>query len=339
MELERREFLRILGLASACLPHGCGSPDPSPSAVMTVCGPVDSDDIGVTLTHEHVLVDFIGASRTGYHRWRREDVIPVVLPHLERLKSLGCATLFECTPAYLGRDPRLLHALAEESGMNLVTNTGYYGARDNLFLPEHAFTETADQLAERWVREWEDGIDGTAVRPGFIKTGVDRGALSDTHGKLIRAAGKAHLRTGLPIQSHTGTAPGAFQQLTILQEEGVPLDAFIWVHAQVEEDLSRHVEAAHRGAWVSFDNVNRDRIDAFAAMLLNMKKHGVLSQVLVSHDAGWYSPGEENGGSYRGYEAVFEHLAPALSEKGFTKDETRRLLVDNPARALSISAR
>jgi phosphotriesterase-related protein len=289
--------------------------------------------MGVTLTHEHVLVDFIGASKTGTHRWSREEVIPVVLPHFERLKSLGCTTLFECTPAYLGRDPRLLQELAETSGMNIVTNTGYYGARDNAFLPEHAFTETAGQLAERWVREWEDGIEETSIRPGFIKTGVDRGSLSETHRKLIRAAAKAHLRTGLTIQSHTGTAPGAFEQFAVLQEEGVSLDAFIWVHAQAEKDLSRHVEAAERGAWVSFDNVSPDRIDACAAMLLNMKRHGVLSRTLISHDAGWYSPGEENGGSYRGYEAIFEHVLPALRDKGFTDKETRQLLVDNPARA------
>jgi phosphotriesterase-related protein len=296
-------------------------------------------DMGVTLTHEHVLVDFIGASRTGYHRWSREEVIPVVLPHLERLKSLGCATLFECTPAYLGRDPRLLQELAEKSGMNIVTNTGYYGARNNRFLPEHAFKETAEQLAERWVREWEDGIDGTTVRPGFIKTGVDRGPLSETHERLIRAAAKAHLRTGLTIQSHTGTAPGAFEQFALLQEEGVSLDAFVWVHAQAEDDLSRHVEAANRGAWVSFDNASQDRIDACAAMLLNMKKQGVLSRALISHDAGWYSPGEENGGSFRSYEAIFKHLLPALREKGFTDNETHQLLVDNPARAFSVRVR
>ena len=98
-----------------------------------------------------------------------------MLPYLKHLKSLGCQTIADCTAAYFGRQPSLLKSLSEESGIHILTNTGYYGAADDRYVPEHAFRETAGQLANRWIKEWEDGIDDTGIRPGFIKLAVDGG--------------------------------------------------------------------------------------------------------------------------------------------------------------------
>ena len=96
--------------------------------------------------------------------------------------------------------------------------------------------------------------------------------------------------------------------LRILEEEGVAPEAFIWVHAQAEKDLSHHVNAARGGAWISLDGVSKDNLDEYIEMIRNLKAHNLLDKTLISHDAGWYSPGEENGGDYRGHTAVFEHL-------------------------------
>ena len=140
---------------------------------VTVRGPVDAADLGTTLVHEHVLVDFVGADKVARDRYDAEDAFRVVLPHLLALKARGARTLVECTPAWLGRDPALLVRLSEASGLHIVTNTGYYGAAQDKYLPAHAFEESAERLAERWTSEWRDGIEGTGIRPGFIKTGVD----------------------------------------------------------------------------------------------------------------------------------------------------------------------
>ena len=115
----------------------------------------------------------------------------------------------ECTPAYLGRDPVLLQRLSRAASLQILTNTGYYGAANDKFLPPHAFTESADQLAARWIREARDGIDGTGVRPAFMKIGVDAGPLSAVDEKLVRAAARTHRATGLPIYSHTGNGIAA----------------------------------------------------------------------------------------------------------------------------------
>lgn len=309
--------------------------------IMTVNGPVSSRETGVALTHEHVLVDFIGADSTGYHRWNREEVVEKVLPFLLEIKNYQVTTLVECTPAFLGRDPILLKILSEKSGLIILTNTGFYGAMQNKFLPDFVQKESPEELAVRWIQEWENGIENTGIKPGFIKIAVDRDAeLSPVHQKLIRAAAKTHLKTGLTIASHTGPEAPAFQQLAVLEEEGVSPEAFIWVHAQRGTD-SAQVVAAQKGAWISLDNVKADSIQLqkYMKSILNLKENNLLARLLISHDAGWYRVGEPECGTFRPFTDIFTHLLPALKEKGVTDDDIQQIMEKNPAQAFQIKVR
>jgi len=306
---------------------------------MTVLGTILARELGPTLSHEHVFLDFIGAAEISRDRYDPEAVFAVALPHLRLLKDLGCQSLAECTPAYIGRDPLLLKRLAEASELHLLTNTGYYGAANNRYLPRHAWTETADELAARWLMEWRDGIEGTGVRPGFIKIGVDSGKLSDLHRTLVRAAARTHLASGLTIAAHTGDAAAAMDELATLREEGVAPSAFIWVHAQNENDTTLHQRAAELGAWVEFDHVSGRTIGRHIDLVKLMRTEGLLHRVLVSQDAGWYEAGKPDGGEYRPYDALFKEFLPALKEAGFSQEEIHQLLVINPREAFALRER
>jgi phosphotriesterase-related protein len=305
--------------------------------VQTVTGPLSASAMGLTLIHEHVLVDFIGADRISPDRWNRSEVVAKMLPRLTELKQLGCQTILDCTPSYLGKDPLLLKQLSQQSGVRILTNTGYYGASDNKFLPVHVLTETADQLAERWVADFEKGIDGTGIRPGFIKIGVNPGSLSELHRKLVIAAARTHKRTGLTICSHTGPYVPAFEELAILKKEGVRPEAFVWVHAQGSNTV-HYARFVREGAWVSLDGLDNSNVDKYAETLLLMKENRFLHRTLLSHDAGWYDPAKPDGGSIgRDYTVLFKQLMPTLNKQGFTKNDWKQILVDNPAEAFSLS--
>ncbi len=324
---------------SACASsHGNGE-------LITVRGRIPVDEMGTSLIHEHVLVDFIGADSTGYHRWKRSEVVERVLPFLMEAKQKGVKTFIDCTPAYLGRDPVLLRELSERTGMNILTNTGYYGARNNQFIPGSAFNASAEDIARVWIKEYELGIEGTGIYPGFIKISVDSDSvLSSMHAKLVRAAAIAHKATGLTIVSHTGTDAPAFAQLKVLQEEGVAPNAFVWTHAQ-QGTLEGYRKAAKMGAWISLDNVNQNNpgkpggIDWMVDMLTKLKEDRLLHKVLISHDAGWYNVGQKNGGRFRGYSDIFDHLVPALKSSGFSSDDMERVLSMNPQTAYAIKIR
>ena len=139
--LSRREWLAgslalvAAGCASRRTPDPPSQPRARAKSIETVTGPVAADRLGVTLMHEHVLVDFIGAAQVSPSRYDADAAFHAVLPHLQQVKRLGCSTLVECTPAYLGRDPRLLRRLSEASGLHILSNTGYYGAANDKHLP------------------------------------------------------------------------------------------------------------------------------------------------------------------------------------------------------------
>jgi phosphotriesterase-related protein len=260
----------------------------------------------------------------------------VALPHLTKLKAAGCNTLVECTPAYLGRDVALLRRLAKASGLHILTNTGFYGAADDKYVPHFAYKESADELALRWAREFEDGIPPDNIRPGIMKIGVDSGPLSEIDAKLVRAAARCHKRTGLVIASHTGDGVAAMAELEILKEEDVAPSAFIWVHAQNEKDQSLHERAANLGAWVEFDSISPQSIEQHVEQVRHMQHQELLHRVLISQDAGWYHVGEPGGGEFRSYQFIFTDFLPALQKAGLADQDFHALLVKNPADALSI---
>jgi predicted metal-dependent phosphotriesterase family hydrolase len=339
--MNRRHFLQtalagtIVANQHRCLPAA----DSLEGQVITVTGPVDPNSLGVTLPHEHVMVDFIGADKVNSDRYDHDQVYEAVLPHLKQLRQAGCQSFVDCTPTYLARDPQLLKRLSEASGLHILTNTGYYGARQGKYLPKHALEESADQLAERWLAEWKVGINSTEIRPGFIKIGVDGGRLTDVNRKLVQAAARTHLQSGLTIACHTGDGVAAMEEMEILRAEGLDPSAWIWVHAQNERDQALHERAAARGGWVEFDGIGPDSIDRHIELVSRMKDRGLLGRVLISHDAGWYSVGEPGGGTFRPYTTLFERFIPALEKAGFTDGEIRRLTVDNPAEAFTIRVR
>jgi phosphotriesterase-related protein len=291
--------------------------------------------MGVTLVHEHVLVDFVGADKVARSRYDAEEAFRTVLPHLQALRQRGAATLLECTPAYLGRDPLLLRRLSEASGLHIVTNTGYYGAWQDRFLPPHAFTDTARQLAARWTAEARGGIEGTGIRPGLIKTGIDSGPLSAVDRKLVEAAALCHLDTGLAFAIHTSDAPPALEILDVLARLGVPPSAWVWVHASREAKLSTRDWVARQGAWVELDKLAPETLEDHVAGVLDLAGRGLLDRVLVSQDAGWYHVGEPRGGAFSPYTFLFDAFVPALRARGLGDADVRTLLVENPARAFA----
>jgi len=306
---------------------------------MTVKGPIEASEMGVSLTHEHILVDFIGADSINESRWDKLKVSEKVIPYLLAIKDPGCLTFVECTPEFIGRDPILLKSLSESTGLNIITNTGFYGAASDKYIPKHAYDESSEDLASMWVDEWNNGIGETGIKPGFIKIGVDNKSLSEIDRKLVSAAAKAHLKTGLVIASHTGTAIPAFEQLEILQQEGVDPEAFIWVHAQGEKDWSNHIKAARMGAWIGLDGINENNCEDYVRMIKNLKEKGLLNKILLSHDSGWYNPAKEDGGNFRGFTTLFEKLIPQLKAEGFSEKEIDQLVVTNPAKAFTVRIR
>lgn len=292
----------------------------------------------IWLSHEHILVDFIGADSIQPNTWNHDTILKEVMPYLEELKEFNVNYFVDATPNYLGRDVLLLDKIANKTGIKIITNTGLYGARNNKFIPEYAQEITAEDLAQIWINEYKNGIDGTSIRPGFIKIGIDNtDSLHVMHQKLVKAAALSHLKTGLTIASHTGKAKGLWSQLDILKEMGVSPEAFIWVHAQEEDNTDNYLKAAELGCWISLDGLGWE-LEKHVEKLLFAKRNGILDRILISHDSGWYDPQKENQ-TIKPYTNIFKKLYPKLKSHGFTEDEFKVLISVNPSKAFLIEVR
>lgn len=335
--ISRRE---VLGGALATLTtRGAGAQSSATEGtVMTVTGAIPISEVGVMLPHEHLLSMF-GGDPVEHAQYDESRISSQVVPYGRQLKSLGCDSIADCTTARFGRRPDLLAKLSHATGLKILTNSGYYGAANGRYVPEHARSETADQLATRWIAEWKNGIGDSDIRPGFLKIAVQPGVLSALDAKLVRAAAITHKETGLTMAIHTGHSTESVRgQRDILREEGVALSAWIWVHANKVEDPSELIRVANDGGWIELDGVstNPDLRTRHLSLLAALRKAGRLDRVLLSHDGSSLPYG---GKPMRPFDALFTDFLPAMRKDRYDDEEIRQVTVENPGNAFQVARR
>lgn len=304
--------------------------------IITVRGAIEPNSLGRGLCHEHVMVDFIGADKTGPERWNDDEIVEVMEPYLRQVAEQGFTWFVDCTPAYLGRDVEVLQTLSERTGVHILTNTGFYGALREKYLPGFVQDETPGEIAKRWIREFEDGIDGTGIHPGFIKIGVDAKELTEGQVKIVQAAAKTHLATGLVIMCHVGGGNAALEVAHRIRDAGVAGQALIIAHADGIAPMSIHYELAEMGVWLEYDGIGTRRLERHVEMIQDMIGRGYAGQLFFSHDAGWYTVGQKKGGVVRPFTALVEEMLPALEKAGVEEKIIDQILRENPKKAFIV---
>ncbi len=302
----------------------------------TVQGAIPSSKLGFTLTHEHIMSNY-GKDISEADTYDRTALVRQVIPYLRKLKSLGIETIVDCTTEYFGRRVDLLKTISDSSGVQIITNTGIYGAADDRYIPAFAYDATVEALAQMWTQEFENGIKDTGIKPGFIKLAFDDGkSPSAIDTKLFEAGLRTHLQTGLTIAVHTGANLEAVElQMELMKQYGVHPSAWIWTHANKLNDDSLLLEYAEKGAWISLDGVKEENIETYIRRLQLFQKRNLLRQVLIAHDGN----GFPNGGAIRSFDAIPRLLVPALLENGFSETDIQQIFVENPKRVFLVKVR
>ncbi|PKA99095.1 phosphotriesterase-related protein [Flavobacteriaceae bacterium MAR_2009_75] len=295
----------------------------------TVRGPIEVSELGFSLPHEHVMSNF-GKPQDSTSVYDEEVLFKQVLPYLKQLKSLGVDAIFDCTTAYFGRRIDLLKKISEQTDINIITNTGFYGGANDKYIPQLAYRKQASDIADIWIDEFENGIEGTSIRPGFIKLAFDSGNPSEIDLKLFEAGVLTHLKTGLTLAVHTGeNIEAAKSEMRLLEHNDVHPSAWIWVHANKVTEDKPLLDAAKKGVWISLDGVNETNYKNYAQRIQNFKKKQLLDQLLLSHDGNGFPA----GGTIRSFDAIVKFLIPELIALGFTPKEIDLLTKENPQKA------
>jgi phosphotriesterase-related protein len=264
-------------------------------------------------------------------------VAKVVEPYLAEIAAQGVTALVECSTVGVGRNLPVLQRLAEATPIHILAPTGVY--RD-AYIPEALRGTSEADLGSLWIREMTEGIEGTAVRAGFIKLAMSDDGPTALEVRNLRAAARASEATGCVIASHTIGGRVAREEMEVLAKAGLDLNRFIWVHAQTEPDLSILKEAAHRGAFVELDSVGApfQAQEELLGTALALIEAGLIDHLLLSQDAGWYNPARADGlpeDGYRGYTALVKEFIPALLRGGLTEEQVRHITGANPVRAFA----
>lgn len=303
--------------------------------LVTTLGELSQEVAGSILPHEHIFVDLRKLGTTGHGQALESDVVNLMAPELERARAAGVNALVECTPEGVGRRVDLVAAVSRAANFPVVVPTGIYREP---WVPDWAHAATQEQL-RAWMQGELDGfIGGTGVRAGWVKLSAGDDGLTDVETKILRAAGRAARAAGASIGSHTVRGKVVQAQLDILAEEGFSAERFICIHAQAEQDFELNLEAARRGAWISYDGIGWGSDDEmYIQRIRAMQEAGFGGRVMLSHDRGWFSPAEPGGGTPKPFTYIHETFLPRLRAAGIAEAEIQRLTVTNPFNAFARS--
>jgi phosphotriesterase-related protein len=259
------------------------------------------------------------------------------------VKNKGCSTIVEATPDGLGRDLEVLKECAKKSGLNIITCTGAWDGFNvkGKTVPKDIKEKTINEIASVWIKECKEGIDESETKPGFIKMALgDEGEVFPLQEKLLRAAIKTSLETGLRIQCHVYQESSVKRTFEILEEENLPFDNFIWVHADAKMDIPLILEVAKKGMWIEFDGIaGAENYEKYPPGIKKLLEENLIDQLLFGQDSGSFmikeNKEENKNQNMRPYATFFDTFIPYCVKEGIDREIINKVLTENSKRALS----
>ena len=352
----RREFLKSsLACAGAAAIGGVNQVDASRGAaragqVMTVLGAISTDDLGVTLMHEHMTCAYPGwYADESIAPYDRSDVEEKCMKILIDVKDAGVNTIVDATPNDLGRrDPVLLQNLSRKSGINIIMSTGLYfeaqGAPHYWFFRKGMGANIENEIFEMIMKELTQSVGKTEVRAGVIKVASNDPQISEYEKMVFRAAVRASAETGVPIITHTqGGAVGPAQQDLFLQAGGNPKKIMIG-HQNNTADINYHLSELQKSEfYLGFDRTGLGLPTCnpkAEEVIIELIKKGYTNRIMLSHDAVcvWLGrpmtlPDSLKDTVKNWYPTYIPKIfVPKMKAAGVTDEQIKMMLIDNPKR-------
>lgn len=313
--------------------------------INTVCGPISSGEIGTTLMHEHIQYAYVGWYAHTNIKNDKKKLFDVAMKAMEDIKACGVKTFVDATPNDCGRDPLFYKEISQASGVNIVCSTGLYTEAQGgtpYFKFHASLIDGVEMLTELFTAEIEEGIGDTGIKAGVIKVATGQGGISEYEEMVLRAAGRAQKKTGVPIITHTEAGTMGPEQVDILLSEGANPKQIAVGHAGGSADLKYHAGILDTGVNLAFDRLGLDAElwkagpDKFRkASIAGLISMGYAGQLIFSHDTvlNWLGrpvelPEEMVGNWYPTH--IFKHIIPDLKTAGVPEEVLHKIMTENP---------
>ncbi len=314
------------------------------SLVNTVRGPIDPTQLGVTLMHEHVFVLSTEIMQNFPEPWGDEEKrVTDAITRLNQLKARGVDSIVDLTVIGLGRYIPRIQRVAAETEINIVVATGVYTYNDvpMYFHFQGPGTELGgpEMMVDMFVKDIEEGIVDTGVKAAILKCATDRPGVTPGVERVLRAVAQAHLRTGVPISTHTHAATErGLEQQRIFQEEGVDLSRVIIGHSGDTTDIAYLEKLIANGSYIGMDRFGIDVLLPFEDRVNTVAKMcelGYADRMVLSQDAACFNDWLPEAALPTvlpnwHYMHIHNDVIPALKQRGVTDRQVETMLVDNP---------
>lgn len=306
--------------------------------INTVLGEIDGTELGETLFHEHVVNYNPSFYQAFGEKWLpKEKIIDRAVELFKQAKQeCGVTTIIDGTPIDLGRDIEMIREVAIKSGVNILVSSGIY-CNEEPFLSG----KKPETLAKFFMDECQLGIAGTKVRPAILKCATGRNGVTEINQLLLATMAITQKETGLPLYCHNEhDLKTPYKQLEIFEKNGVDLEKVVIGHCSDSYDLAYLLDLASRGAYLSFDRIYPSHYERQAQTIAKIIERGYLDKILLSHD--YFSFIDFGDSTFddqqtwgRDFTTLHKKLLPAVQSLGVTKEQTKKLTIDNPRKILT----
>ncbi|KAB2873297.1 MAG: phosphotriesterase [Bauldia sp.] len=343
--------------------------------VTTVLGQIPVEAMGITLMHEHLLLDAsswwkrpccavdIGMAERPIDVGMLGDLrmnpflnrdncqlvdADVAIEELMRFVELGGRTVVDPTNLGIGRDPRALQKISRRTGLHVVMGAGFYLEPSH---PDYVRQMSVDAIAALIARDC-GGVpdDMPIVAAGIIgEIGISKDFTAEEE-KVLRGAARASRLSGAPLSIHLpGWERHGHRVLNVIEEEGGDLRHTVLCHMNPSlGDPGYQRSMADRGAFLEYDMIGMDFFYADqqvqspcdeenAAALARLVADGYINAILISQDVFLKMMLTRHGGFGYGY--ILKHFVPRMKRHGIDARSIERILVENPRRVFSAAYR
>ncbi|MBA2747186.1 MAG: hypothetical protein H0U45_00255 [Tatlockia sp.] len=313
--------------------------------IRTILGDISPDQLGVTDCHNHLFI------RDGRAVERYPDFLldnyDYIRKDIDEFHHLGGEAVVEMSPIDWGRDIDSLLRLADETGLKIISATGFHKLA--YYQPTYHWVYSYDEdiILQLILDELQEGIDSnnysgpvikrSRAKAGVIKVGTQTGEFSEIEKKIMRAAARAHSITGAPILTHTDEGALALEQVKFLTEAGVPAHCIGLSHMDRRLDFKYHQEVASTGVFLEYDALTRIKDNFHQTtldLILKMTESGFAGNILLGSDISrqgyWKSYGGKPGVSF-----LINDYRRLMQEAGLSVEQVNQFYIDNPRRFLT----
>jgi len=346
-------------------------------SIMTVTGPVEKEDLGIVLPHEHVFIDlrnqFAEPEDAEKRRISRQKVdishrdvllndpyaiednlilddFELAVEEVGFFKKAGGSTIVDCTSKGINRDPQMLRRLSLKSGLRIVAGCGYYTQDTH---PREMRRWTVRELAEEMIRELTVGINGTDIRAGVIGEIGTSDPVGADEKKCLVAAATASEKTGAAIQVHTYPwGKTGLEIADILLDHGAAPGKIVICHTDVVVDMEYIIALLEKGVFVQFDNfgkefsvVSDDKGFAGGGFASDSERISAIKRLLeIGYERQILITNDiclkcmlHRFGGY-GYDYILKNIVPEMLAQGISENTIEVFLRENPGNLLQMEA-